>query len=143
MRGNCGVQDGRTEKYFQGRHCHIPTFDAFADVAASELVTWSIRMMMESGCEEVTLEAEVTNIGALALYGRLGFIRAKWLFHYYLNGVDAFRSKLLFPRRELHHSELTYDYGYALDSVYGPDGKVKRMPCYCGQKIAENAYSRC
>ncbi|KAL4367165.1 hypothetical protein GQ457_05G011630 [Hibiscus cannabinus] len=28
--------------------------------------------------------------------------------------------------------ELTYDYGYALDSVFGPDGKVKRMACYCG-----------
>ncbi|KAH0969612.1 hypothetical protein GBA52_028538 [Prunus armeniaca] len=52
---------------------------------------------MESGCEEVTLEAEVTNKGALALYGRLGFIRAKRLFRYYLNGVDAFRLKLLFP----------------------------------------------
>ncbi|KAA3459481.1 N-alpha-acetyltransferase MAK3 [Gossypium australe] len=102
---------------------------------ATELVTRSIRMMMESGCEEceyefhpsnsfqlslfiyadahvfvhivnrfftilklvVTLEAEVTNKGALALYGRLGFIRAKRLFHYYLNGVDAFRLKLLFP----------------------------------------------
>ncbi|XP_050941601.1 histone-lysine N-methyltransferase, H3 lysine-9 specific SUVH4 isoform X2 [Cucumis melo] len=28
--------------------------------------------------------------------------------------------------------ELTYDYGYALDSVYGPDGKIKQMPCFCG-----------
>ncbi|XP_030484065.2 histone-lysine N-methyltransferase, H3 lysine-9 specific SUVH4 isoform X2 [Cannabis sativa] len=28
--------------------------------------------------------------------------------------------------------ELTYDYGYALDSVLGPDGKVKQVPCYCG-----------
>ncbi|KAJ7971785.1 histone-lysine N-methyltransferase, H3 lysine-9 specific SUVH4 [Quillaja saponaria] len=28
--------------------------------------------------------------------------------------------------------ELTYDYGYALDSVFGPDGKVKQMPCFCG-----------
>lgn len=28
--------------------------------------------------------------------------------------------------------ELTYDYGYALDSVIGPDGKVKQMACYCG-----------
>lgn len=53
---------------------------------------------------KVTLEAEVTNKGALALYGRLGFIRAKRLFHYYLNGVDAFRLKLLFPRQELHPS---------------------------------------
>ncbi|KAF8400074.1 hypothetical protein HHK36_015949 [Tetracentron sinense] len=28
--------------------------------------------------------------------------------------------------------ELTYDYGYALDSVIGPDGKIKEMLCYCG-----------
>ncbi|XP_015893914.3 histone-lysine N-methyltransferase, H3 lysine-9 specific SUVH4 isoform X1 [Ziziphus jujuba] len=28
--------------------------------------------------------------------------------------------------------ELTYDYGYALDSVLSPDGKVRKMPCYCG-----------
>jgi len=48
--------------------------------------------------DQVTLEAEVTNKGALALYGRLGFIRAKRLYRYYLNGVDAFRLKLLFPR---------------------------------------------
>ncbi|CAL5325503.1 unnamed protein product [Camellia sinensis] len=71
---------------------------------ATELVTRSIKVMMESGCEEVTLEAEVTNKGALALYGRLGFIRAKRLFRYYLNGVDAFRLKLLFPRPEFQSS---------------------------------------
>nr|XP_017244746.1 PREDICTED: N-alpha-acetyltransferase MAK3 isoform X2 [Daucus carota subsp. sativus] len=73
---------------------------------ATELVTRSIKVMMESGCEEVTLEAEVTNKGALALYGRLGFIRAKRLFRYYLNGVDAFRLKLLFPRPELSSGHL-------------------------------------
>ncbi|KAG8089900.1 hypothetical protein GUJ93_ZPchr0011g27682 [Zizania palustris] len=67
---------------------------------ATELVTRSIRVMMESGCDEVTLEAEVTNKGALALYGRLGFIRAKRLYRYYLNGEDAFRLKLLFPRTD-------------------------------------------
>ncbi|KAL0311923.1 UNVERIFIED_CONTAM: N-alpha-acetyltransferase MAK3 [Sesamum radiatum] len=84
---------------------------------ATELVSRSIQVMMESGCEEtnrsiifvpsllkVTLEAEVTNKGALALYGRLGFIRAKRLFRYYLNGVDAFRLKLLFPRLEPNYS---------------------------------------
>ncbi|KAI3929564.1 hypothetical protein MKX01_025732 [Papaver californicum] len=71
---------------------------------ATELVTRSIQVMLESGCEEVTLEAEVSNKGALALYGRLGFIRAKRLFRYYLNGVDAFRLKLLFPRPELNSS---------------------------------------
>lgn len=54
---------------------------------------------------KVTLEAEVTNKGALALYGRLGFIRAKRLFRYYLNGVDAFRLKLLLPRPEPNYSD--------------------------------------
>ncbi|CAN8236508.1 unnamed protein product [Cochlearia groenlandica] len=29
--------------------------------------------------------------------------------------------------------ELTYDYGYTLDSVHGPDGKVKQLTCYCGE----------
>ncbi|XP_073000412.1 histone-lysine N-methyltransferase, H3 lysine-9 specific SUVH4 isoform X1 [Typha latifolia] len=28
--------------------------------------------------------------------------------------------------------ELTYDYGYALDSVVGPDGNIVKMPCHCG-----------
>ncbi|WOL03754.1 histone-lysine N-methyltransferase, H3 lysine-9 specific SUVH4 [Canna indica] len=28
--------------------------------------------------------------------------------------------------------ELTYDYGYALDSVVGADGKIIKMPCHCG-----------
>ncbi|KAG6545784.1 hypothetical protein Mapa_012745 [Marchantia paleacea] len=65
---------------------------------ATELVTRCLQVMRESGCDEVTLEAEVTNKGALALYGNLGFVRAKRLHRYYLNGVDAYRLKLLFPR---------------------------------------------
>ncbi|KDP46771.1 hypothetical protein JCGZ_06559 [Jatropha curcas] len=28
--------------------------------------------------------------------------------------------------------ELTYDYGYVLDSVIGPDGEIKQAPCFCG-----------
>ncbi|KAF7130165.1 hypothetical protein RHSIM_Rhsim10G0001200 [Rhododendron simsii] len=28
--------------------------------------------------------------------------------------------------------ELNYDYGYALDSVMGPDGKARQLLCYCG-----------
>lgn len=35
--------------------------------------------------------------------------------------------------------ELTYDYGYILDSVKGPDGKPKQVACYCG---AENCRKR-
>ena len=47
--------------------------------------------MVEIGCKEVALEAEVTNTGALHLYERQGFAREERLFKYYLNGVDAFR----------------------------------------------------
>lgn len=32
----------------------------------------------------------------------------------------------------LHMQELTYDYGYELDSVVGPDGNIKKLLCYCG-----------
>ncbi|KAK4417956.1 Histone-lysine N-methyltransferase, H3 lysine-9 specific SUVH4 [Sesamum alatum] len=28
--------------------------------------------------------------------------------------------------------EFTYDYGYVLDSVMGPDGKIRQMACFCG-----------
>ncbi|KAL8134510.1 histone-lysine N-methyltransferase, H3 lysine-9 specific SUVH4-like isoform X2 [Apium graveolens] len=28
--------------------------------------------------------------------------------------------------------ELSYDYGYALDSVLGPDGEIKKLECFCG-----------
>jgi peptide alpha-N-acetyltransferase len=35
--------------------------------------------MAAGGAEEVVLEAEVTNSGALALYRRLGFVRDKRL----------------------------------------------------------------
>jgi peptide alpha-N-acetyltransferase len=60
------------------------------------LVQRSIEVMREKGCDEVMLEAEVTNKSALILYDRLGFIRERRLYRYYLNGSDAFRLKLLF-----------------------------------------------
>lgn len=63
----------------------------------SQLVQAAIRQMIKGGCEEVVLEAEVTNSGALRLYESLGFIRDKRLHRYYLNGADAYRLKLLLP----------------------------------------------
>lgn len=65
----------------------------------SELVKGCIREMIRRGCEEICLETEVTNRGALKLYERLGFIRDKRLRRYYLNGNDAYRLKLLVDRR--------------------------------------------
>ena len=65
----------------------------------SGLVKSCIREMIRRGCEEICLETEVTNRGALKLYERLGFIRDKRLRRYYLNGNDAYRLKLLVDRR--------------------------------------------
>ena len=52
------------------------------------------RMHEHEQCASVVLETEITNTGALRLYGNLGFARDKRLYSYYLNGVDAFRLKL-------------------------------------------------
>jgi len=60
-----------------------------------ELVKRSIDLMIEADCDEVMLETETTNIAALKLYESFGFIRDKRQLSYYLNGVDAFKLKLL------------------------------------------------
>ena len=60
----------------------------------SNLVRQSIQRMILDQCDEVVLETEVTNGAALALYENLGFVRDKYLHHYYLNGEDAYRLKL-------------------------------------------------
>jgi hypothetical protein len=64
----------------------------------------------------VVLEAEVTNSGALALYGNLGFIRAKRLHSYYLNGVDAFRLKLLFPQAYMEDAPIERLKNFEIDN---------------------------
>ncbi|KAJ1992837.1 n-terminal acetyltransferase c complex catalytic subunit mak3 [Dimargaris cristalligena] len=66
----------------------------------SELVTMAIDSMRQEKANEIVLETEVSNHGAIALYQRLGFIKDKRLHRYYLNGVDAFRLKLRLPHPE-------------------------------------------
>ncbi|KAJ8922529.1 hypothetical protein NQ315_007559 [Exocentrus adspersus] len=60
----------------------------------SNLVQMAINEMIMGDADEVVLETEVTNKPALQLYEKLGFVRDKRLFRYYLNGVDALRLKL-------------------------------------------------
>ena len=66
---------------------------------ALELATRGIDRMVLMNCDEVVLEAEATNTGALALYERLGFVRDEKLERYYLNGGDAYRLKLWIDKR--------------------------------------------
>ncbi|DAZ97176.1 TPA: hypothetical protein N0F65_004026 [Lagenidium giganteum] len=60
----------------------------------SGLVKQAIDAMIAKGCDEIMLETEVTNKGAIRLYENLGFVRDERLVKYYLNGNDAFRLKL-------------------------------------------------
>lgn len=60
----------------------------------SQLAERAIALMAARGCEEVMLETEIANKGAIRLYENLGFVRDERLVKYYLNGGDAFRLKL-------------------------------------------------
>ncbi|KAI9187606.1 N-alpha-acetyltransferase 30 [Blastocladiella emersonii ATCC 22665] len=60
----------------------------------TQLVQRAISRMKDLGADEIALEAESTNHGALRLYENLGFLRDKRLTRYYLSGNDAFRLKL-------------------------------------------------
>ncbi|KAI8885439.1 N-acetyltransferase MAK3-like protein [Backusella circina FSU 941] len=60
----------------------------------TNLVKKAVQAMKELNADEIVLETEYTNQGALGLYQGLGFIKDKRLYRYYLNGIDAFRLKL-------------------------------------------------
>ncbi|CCH59099.1 hypothetical protein TBLA_0B02570 [Henningerozyma blattae CBS 6284] len=65
---------------------------------AKKLVNIAIEKMIADGCDEIMLETEVENKAALNLYERMGFIRVKRMFRYYMNHGDAF--KLILPITE-------------------------------------------
>lgn len=56
--------------------------------------------MKDRGADEVVLETEETNVPAMKLYERLGFVRSKKLHRYYLNGNSAYRLVLHLKRVE-------------------------------------------
>lgn len=66
----------------------------------TSLVQRALHAMRAAGAEEVALEAEAGNVGALRLYAGLGFVRDKRLGRYYLSGTDAYRLRLLTPTAE-------------------------------------------
>jgi len=58
---------------------------------ATALVRRAIDAMIARDADEIALETEITNTGAMKLYERLGFLRSKRLHRYYLNGNSAYR----------------------------------------------------
>ena len=67
---------------------------------ATVLVRKTIDAMIARDADEVVLEAEVGNKGAMGLYERLGFMRSKKLWRYYLSGETAYRLGLTLKTRE-------------------------------------------
>lgn len=62
---------------------------------ATSLVLKAIDAMAKQSADEIVLETEETNVPAMRLYERLGFLRSKKLHRYYLNGNSAYRLVLL------------------------------------------------
>lgn len=58
---------------------------------ATALVKKALDAMTKRNADEIVLETEETNIPAMRLYERLGFVRSKKLHRYYLNGNSAYR----------------------------------------------------
>ncbi|KAL1881364.1 hypothetical protein VTK73DRAFT_4371 [Phialemonium thermophilum] len=78
---------------------------------ATALVKRAIDAMAQRSADEIVLETEETNIPAMRLYERLGFLRSKKLHRYYLNGNSAYRLVLL-----LKHYNLDFATDLAVDS---------------------------
>ncbi|KAH7029390.1 acetyltransferase [Microdochium trichocladiopsis] len=70
---------------------------------ATSLVKMAIDAMADRKADEIVLETEETNIPAMRLYERLGFLRSKKLHRYYLNGNSAYRLVLMLKSPEVAH----------------------------------------
>lgn len=66
----------------------------------TRLIHRAMEAMTARGCVEVVLETETSNLRALRMYERLGFLREKRLERYYLNGSDAFRLRRVLVKDE-------------------------------------------
>ena len=75
---------------------------------ATALVKRAIDAMANRRADEIVLETEETNVPAMRLYERLGFLRSKKLHRYYLNGNSAYRL-LLYLKKGVGAIATDYD----------------------------------
>lgn len=98
---------------------------------AITLVSKAIDLMIEKDADEIALETEETNTGAMRLYEKLGFLRSKKLHRYYLNGNSAYRL-LLYLKEGVGLMQPGYD-------PYGdlpPSGEDTNEPSTGGQFLS-------
>jgi len=93
-----GVVIGKLEKHLKGNRFmrgYIGMVSIRSDFRgkgiATSLLQTILRKMVLLGAQEIVLETEIDNKASLQLYEKLGFIREKRLFNFYLNGKDCFR----------------------------------------------------
>ena len=95
----CKVDRGNSRKRLRGYIAMLAVDKTHRNRGIGSYLAYkAILTMKNMNCDEVVLETEFSNTGALALYDKLGFIRDKRLCRYYLNGGDAFRLKLWFTQ---------------------------------------------
>lgn len=54
-------------------------------------LVWDIISLQLPNRQQIILETEVDNNTSIAFYKRLGFMREKRLYRFYMNGKDAYR----------------------------------------------------
>lgn len=93
-----GVVIGKLDKHLKGNRFmrgYIGMVSIRSDFRgkgiATSLLQILLRKMVKQGAQEIVLETEIDNVASLQLYEKLGFIREKRLFNFYLNGKDCFR----------------------------------------------------
>ncbi|ORY92819.1 acyl-CoA N-acyltransferase [Leucosporidium creatinivorum] len=88
-------QEVHRDKLNRGYLAMLSTREAYRGKGvATHLVRLAITEMVSYSCEEVVLETEADNASALRFYRKLGFIKEKRLYRFYLNAKDAYRLKL-------------------------------------------------
>ncbi|PWN37360.1 acyl-CoA N-acyltransferase, partial [Meira miltonrushii] len=93
-----GVVIGKLDKHLKGNRFmrgYIGMVSIRSDFRgkgiATTLLQTLLRKMVQQGAQEIVLETEIDNKASLQLYEKLGFLREKRLFNFYLNGKDCFR----------------------------------------------------
>ena len=93
-----GRETKKEDNTVKGYIAMLVVLDEYRKRGIGKQLAVQVINVMKQTCNQVVLETEVTNTGALYLYESLGFVRTKRLFRYYLNGNEAFRLKIWFDK---------------------------------------------
>jgi peptide alpha-N-acetyltransferase len=91
-------RETKKENYVKGYIAMLVVLKEYRSRGIGKKLAVDVINIMKDTCNEVVIEAEITNYGALHLYESIGFVRTKKLYRYYLNGNQAYRLKIWFKK---------------------------------------------